>query len=131
MATDAQQLAYTLNNSTTQLSQLSSTLQSGIGTGASDGGTLAQANGLLQQIAQLNRGIVAGDAGGQNVNSLTDERRAAVDQLAGLLGVSTTTQADGALNVLSGGVQLVSGTVARDADHDGLGQWRQPRRDHR
>ncbi len=112
VATDAQQLAYTLNNSTTQLSQLSSTLQSGIGTGASDGGTLAQANGLLQQIAQLNKGIVAGDAGGQNVNSLTDERRAAVDQLAGLLGVSTTTQADGALTVLSGGVQLVSDTDA-------------------
>jgi flagellar hook-associated protein 1 FlgK len=112
VATDAQQLAYTLNNSTTQLSQLSSTLQNGIGTGASDGGTLAQANALLQQVAQLNRGIVAGDAGGQNVNSLTDERRAAVDQLAGLLGVSTTTEADGALDVLSGGVQLVSGTVA-------------------
>jgi flagellar hook-associated protein 1 len=112
VATDAQQLAYTLNDSTTQLSQLSSTLQSGIGTGASDGGTLAQANGLLQQIAQLNQGIVAGDAGGQDVNALTDEQRADVDQLAGLLGVSTTTQADGALTVLSGGVQLVSGTEA-------------------
>ena len=113
VATDAQQLTYTLDNSTTQLSQLSSTLQNEIGTGASDGGTLAQANGLLQQIAQLNRGIVAGDAGGQNVNALTDERRAAADQLAGLLGVSTTTQADGALTVLSGGVQLVSDTVAQ------------------
>jgi len=112
VATDAQQLAYTLNSSTTQLSQLSSTLQSEIGSGASDGGTLAQSNGLLQQIAKLNQGIVAGNAGGQNVNSLTDERRAAVDQLAGLLGVTTTTQADGSLTVLSGGVQLVSGTVA-------------------
>jgi flagellar hook-associated protein 1 len=119
VATDAQQLAYTLNNSTTQLSQLSSTLQSGIGTGASDGGTLAQANGLLQQIAQLNKGIVAGDAGGQNVNSLTDERRAAVNQLAGLLGVTTSTQANGALTVLSGGVQLVSGTVALDLGTSG------------
>ncbi len=111
--TDAQQLVSTLNDSTTQLSQLSSQLQSEIGTGADDGGTLAQANSLLQQIAQLNQGIVAGNAGGQDVNSLTDERRAAVDQLAGLLGISTTTQANGALTVLSGGVQLVSDTVAQ------------------
>lgn len=113
VATDAQQLAHTLNNSTAQLSQLSSTLQSEIGTGANDGGALAQANGLLRQIAQLNRGIVAGDAGGQNVNALSDERRAAVDQLAGLLGISTMTQSDGSLTVLSGGVELVGGTVAQ------------------
>ncbi len=121
VATDAQNLAYSLNNSMTQLSQLSSTLQSGVGTGAGDGGTLAQANGLLAQVAQLNQGIVAGDAGGQDVNSLTDERRAAVDQLAGLLGITTSTEPDGALTVLSGGVQLVAGTVAQTLSAAGSG----------
>jgi len=113
VAAAAQNLTDTLNSSMAQLSQLSATLQSGVGTGAADGGTLAQANELLRQIAGLNQGIVAGDAGGQNVNSLTDERRADVDQLAGLLGITTSTAADGALSVLSGGVQLVSGDVAQ------------------
>ena len=53
-----------------------SSLQSEVGTGSDDGGTLAQANGLLSQVAQLNQGIVAGDSGGQNVNA--SERRAAI-----------------------------------------------------
>ena len=64
-------------------------------------------------MAQLNQGIVAGDSAGQNVNALSDERRSAVDQLAGLLGISTSTAPDGALTINSGGVQLVSGNVAQ------------------
>ena len=63
-------------------------------------------------MAQLNQGIVAGDSAGQNVNALSDERRSAVDQLAGLLGISTSTAPSGALTINSGGVQLVSGNVA-------------------
>jgi flagellar hook-associated protein 1 FlgK len=63
-------------------------------------------------VAQLNQGIVAGDSAGQNVNALSDERRSAVDQLAGLLGISTSTAPSGALTINSGGVQLVSGNVA-------------------
>jgi flagellar hook-associated protein 1 FlgK len=113
VAADADGLAESLNSSSTQLSELAASLQSGVGTGSGDGGTLAQANSLLGQVAQLNQGIVAGDSGGQNVNTLTDERRAAVDQLAGLLGISTSTAPNGALTVNSGGVQLVSGDVAQ------------------
>ena len=63
-------------------------------------------------MAQLNQGIVAGSSAGQNVNALSDERRSAVDQLAGLLGISTSTAPSGALTINSGGVQLVSGNVA-------------------
>ena len=66
-----------------------------------------------RQVAQLNQGIVAGDSAGQNVNALGDERRSAVDQLAGFLGISTSTAPDGALTIYSGGVQLVSGNVAQ------------------
>ncbi len=113
VAADANGLAGALNSTSTQLSALATSLQSGVGTGSGDGGDLAQANGLLSQVAQLNQGIVAGDSAGQNVNALTDERRAAVDKLAGLLGITTSTASNGALTVLSGGVQLVSDDLAQ------------------
>ena len=113
VAADASGLAGALNTTSTQLSDLSASLQSEVGTGSGDSGTLAQANGLLNQVAQLNQGIVAGDSAGQNVNALSDERRSAVDQLAGLLGISTSTAPSGALTINSGGVQLVSGNVAQ------------------
>jgi flagellar hook-associated protein 1 len=113
VAADAGGLAEALNSTSTQLSNLADSLQSEIGTGTGNSGTLGQVNGLLSQVAQLNQGIVAGDSAGQNVNALNDERRAAVDQLAGLLGISTSTASDGALTIDSGGVQLVSGDVAQ------------------
>ena len=113
VAADASGLAGALNTTSSQLSQLAASLQTEVGTGSGDSGTLAQVNGLLSQVAQLNQGIVAGDAAGQNVNALGDERRSAVDQLAGFLGISTSTAPDGALTISSGGVQLVSGNVAQ------------------
>lgn len=109
----AQSVAASLNASSAQLSQLSSSLQGQIGTGASDGGTLAQANSLLAQVAQLNVGVAAGTASGQDVNALIDQRNAAVNQLASLLGVSTSAGAHGTLAVYADGVQLVSGNVAQ------------------
>jgi flagellar hook-associated protein 1 FlgK len=113
VAADANGLAGALNTTSSQLSQLAASLQAEVGTGSGDSGTLAQVNGLLSQVAQLNQGIVAGDAAGQNVNALGDERRSAVGQLAGFLGITTSTAPDGALTVNSGGVQLVSGNVAQ------------------
>jgi flagellar hook-associated protein 1 FlgK len=113
VAADASGLAGALNTTSSQLSQLGASLQTEVGTGSGDSGTLAQVNGLLRQVAQLNQGIVAGDAAGQNINALGDERRSAVDQLAGFVGISTSTASDGALTINSGGVQLVSGNVAQ------------------
>ena len=130
VAADASGLAEALNTTSTQLSQLSASLQSEVGTGSADSGTLAQANALLSQVAQLNQGIVAGDSAGQNVNALSDERRSAVDQLAGFLGISTSTAPGGALTINSGGVQLVSGNVARDPDVHRLGRHGEPRYRH-
>ena len=100
VAADANGLAEALNNTSTQLSDLSASVQSKVGTGSADSGTLAQANALLSQVAQLNQGIVAGDSASQNVNALSDERRSAVDQLAGLLGISTSTAPSGALTII-------------------------------
>lgn len=109
----AQALAQTISGSFSQLSQLSSSLQSQLGSGANDGGVLAQANTLLGQVAQLNVGIVAGTTGGQDVNALIDKRTAAVDQLASLLGVTASAGAHGSLSVHLNGVELVGGNIAQ------------------
>lgn len=107
----AQSVATSISSSYSQLSQLSSSLENSVGSGPS--GELAQANSLLSQIAQSNAGIVAGVPGGQNSNSLMDQNAAAVNKLAGLLGVRATTAPDGSTSVYLDGVQLVSGNVAQ------------------
>lgn len=109
----AQTLAETVSASFNQVNQLSSTLQGQIGSGVNDGGVLAQVNGLLGQVAQLNVGIVAGTTGGQDINALIDKRTAAVNQLANFLGVSTSPGAHGSLSVQLNGVELVGGNIAQ------------------
>jgi flagellar hook-associated protein 1 len=109
----AQSVATSISGSYTQLSQLSSSLQGEVGTGAGDGGTLSQANSLLAEVAKLNAGIVAGSAGGQDANALIDQSRAAVDQLASLLGVNSSSTPSGSVSVYLNGVQLVGGDVAQ------------------
>jgi flagellar hook-associated protein 1 FlgK len=109
----AQNVAQSLNNSSTQLSQLASSLQTSVGSGAGDGGTLAQVNSLLQQVAQLNAQIVAGAVSGQNANALVDQSTAAVSKLAGLIGLTSTNGPHGTVALYSNGVQLVGGNVAQ------------------
>lgn len=109
----AQSLAQSISTSFNQLNQLSSSLQRQVGSGVNDGGVLAQANSLLGQVAQLNVGIVAGNAGGQNVNALIDKRSDAVNQLSSLLGVTSSPGSHGALLVNLNGIELVGGNVAQ------------------
>jgi flagellar hook-associated protein 1 FlgK len=115
----AQSLASSISASYSQLSNLSSSLQSQVGSGTRDGATLAQVNVLLAQVAQLNSGIAAGSAGGQNPNALTDQGTAAVNQLATLLGVSSSTSANGSITVQLKGVQLVGGDIAQTLSSTG------------
>jgi flagellar hook-associated protein 1 FlgK len=115
----AQSLATSISGSSAQLSQLAASLQSEVGSGAADGGTLATANSLLNEVATLNARIVAGTAGGQDVNALSDESRSAVNQLASLLGVSASTAASGSVSVYLNGVQLVGGDVAQSLSSTG------------
>ena len=117
----AQSVAQTLNTSFAQLNQLSTSLQQQVGSGTGDGGVLTQVNTLLTRVAQLNVGVVAGTAGGQDVNALIDARTAAVNQLATDLGVSTTPGAHGALTVMLHGIELVSGNVAQTLASTGSG----------
>lgn len=113
VVSDASNLVNALNSGASQLSNLASSLQSQVGTGNGDGGTLSQVNSLLSQVAKLNQGIIAGDANGQDVNALADQRRSIVNTLAGMLGIATSISRDGSMTILSGGVQLVSGNVAQ------------------
>lgn len=110
---DANQVSQTLNGTYTQLSDVAQQLSNDFeGQASNTGGYLAQANQLINQVAALNGDIVAGKNGGTNVDSLVDQRRQAVDQLGTLLGVRTTTEADGSMTVMSGGIQLVNSTNA-------------------
>jgi flagellar hook-associated protein 1 len=117
----AQSVATSISGSYTQLDQLSASLQSEVGTGANDGGKLAVANSLLTEVSHLNAGIVAGAAGGQDANALIDQSRSAVDQLASLLGVSSTAAPNGSISVYLNGVQLVAGDVAQTLSTVGSG----------
>ncbi len=109
----AQNVAMSLNSSSSQLSQIASSLQTSVGSGSGDGGTLTQVNALLQQVATLNAQIVAGAVSGQNSNALVDQSTAAVNTLAGLVGLTSTTGPHGTVALYSNGVQLVSGNVAQ------------------
>jgi flagellar hook-associated protein 1 FlgK len=67
----------------------------------------------VERIAALNRAIVQTEGGGQRANELRDQRQAALEDLAGLLGVSATEDEHGALRVAAAnGLVLVdAGTV--------------------
>jgi flagellar hook-associated protein 1 FlgK len=69
-------------------------------------------NGLTSQIAQLNTRISSAtfQAGGQAPNDLLDQRDQLLRQLAGQIGITTTSNADGTINVaLANGEALVRG----------------------
>lgn len=75
---------------------------------------VAQVNGLTAQVAALNKQVTEAKATGQNPNDLLDQRDQALDQLAQLTGAriqQSTSNAD-QVDVVLGGIALVSGTVA-------------------
>ena len=79
------------------------------------GSQVASVNSIAKSIADLNKQIVLqnGQTGGNPSGDLLDKRDQLVTQLAGLVGVNTVQQADGALNVSIGnGVSLVVGSTA-------------------
>ena len=70
-------------------------------------------NTAAAQVAELNKSIRSLSAAGGNVNSLLDQRDAAVTTLAKLTGASTRGNADGTIDVMVGGNALVSGSITR------------------
>jgi flagellar hook-associated protein 1 FlgK len=68
------------------------------------------AGDLQRQIADLNRQIVGSETSGQRANDLRDQRAAALQELSGLLRISTVEQANGLVTVsAANGLGLVDG----------------------
>ena len=85
------------------------------------------ANAVLQNLAQLNREIVAADRGGRETNDLRDQRQVALADLAQQLSIQVVEVDDGGVNVFAASGQgLLIGTDAAtlttelDPSHLGL-----------
>jgi flagellar hook-associated protein 1 len=96
---DAQSLAASFQSSSTQLNNLNDDVNTRV---TAD---VQQINSLGQSIATLNTQIVAATATGQPPNTLLDQRDQLVSNLSQLVGVSTTTDSNGGLNVFIGNGQ--------------------------
>lgn len=95
----AQALAGNLNSTSTQLNNLNSDVNTRISA------DVQQINSIGASIATLNQQIVSGTAGGQAPNQLLDQRDQLVSNLSKLVGVTTTTDSNGALSVYVGNGQ--------------------------
>jgi flagellar hook-associated protein 1 len=98
---NAQSLASNIETTSTQLGNLNTDVNTRI---LAD---VQQINSLGASIATLNQQIVTGAAaaGGQAPNELLDQRDQLVSNLSKLVGVTTTTESNGGLNVFIGNGQ--------------------------
>jgi flagellar hook-associated protein 1 FlgK len=99
----AQSVAGSFQNASGELSTLNIDVNSRI---TAD---VTQINSIASAISTLNKQIVVGTAqnGNQPPNELLDQRDQLLSKLSQLVGVSTTTEADGALNVFVGNGQAL------------------------
>jgi flagellar hook-associated protein 1 len=97
----AQAVATSFQNASSELNSLNTDVNSRI---TAD---VQQINSIASSISTLNQQIVVGTAqdGNQPPNELMDQRDQLVSNLSQLVGVSTTTDPDGALNVFVGNGQ--------------------------
>jgi len=104
----ARNLASTFNQISAQLARTQSSLN------ASVGGDVDSANGLLSNIAELNRQISSAEFSGGTANNLRDQREQALEKISQLTNITTSTGANGAVDVSIGGQSLVSGSQVLD-----------------
>jgi flagellar hook-associated protein 1 FlgK len=99
----AQNVASSFQNASAELNSLNTGVNSSI---TAD---VTQINSISQSIASLNKQIVIGTAQGGNSppNELLDQRDQLVSNLSQLVGVTTTTEANGSLNVFVGNGQAL------------------------
>jgi flagellar hook-associated protein 1 len=95
-----------------QVSSQLSTVQADLNTSVQN--DVNSSNQDLTAIASLNQQIVAAQESGGSADQLVDQREATLENLAGLTNFTTTTQADGAVNVSIGNVTMVSGVKVTD-----------------
>ena len=107
----AQGVASSLSSTNGQLQALNTSINAGI---TQD---VTQINSITTAISSLNQQIVSttAGAGGQAPNSLLDQRGQLVSTLSQLIGVSTTTDTNGAMNVFVGNGQplVLEGTTTQ------------------
>lgn len=113
-------LAAQLRNAAGGIAQLQREADQRLGQAAFD------ANATLQDIAQLNREIIAAERGGRETNDLRDQRQIALGELAKQLSIQVVEQEGGGVNVFtSSGQGLVIGTepatLASELDPGELG----------
>jgi flagellar hook-associated protein 1 len=101
LLSNAQGVASSFQTASGQLNQLNTDVNSRI---TSD---VTQINSISSAIANLNQQIETSTAqnGGQAPNELMDQRDQQISNLSQLVGVTTTTQSDGAVNVFIGNGQ--------------------------
>jgi len=68
-----------------------------------------QVNGMITDIASINRQILTLEAGGGSANDLRDARQARLEELGKLTSVSAVEGSSGALEISIGGVAMISG----------------------
>jgi len=76
-------------------------------------GTTDEINRLLGEVADLNRQVVAAEAGGGTANSLRDQRDGALKELSELVSIQIRQQKDGSVNVYAGNDLLVQAAMIR------------------
>ncbi|MEN6411722.1 MAG: flagellar hook-associated protein FlgK [Veillonellales bacterium] len=100
----AETLCSTLNDTSSQLTQLRSDVNGEVKT------AVEQINCYTTQIAELNKQISTAAASGASTNELEDQQDVLVDKLSGLVGVTVTKTDNGGLNITVGGSVLVDGS---------------------
>lgn len=71
--------------------------------------TVPEINSLLSRIAELNKTIRDTEITGKSANDLRDNRDLLVDQLSKIVAITTRERDDGQVNILLGGVEIISG----------------------
>jgi len=101
LLSQAQSVASAFSSTNTQLQGLNSSINQGVQA------DVTQINSISTSIAALNQQIVTAtaNAGGQPPNDLMDQRDQLVSNLSQLVGISTTTDSTGAVNVFIGNGQ--------------------------
>jgi flagellar hook-associated protein 1 len=76
------------------------------------GAKVDQINSASDQLASLNKAIMAQEIGGQTANDLRDQRDRLLDSLSKLAGATSVTHQDGTVTVHIGSLPLVDRTVS-------------------
>jgi len=108
LVSQAQTLATTFKNVDTQLNRLKTSLNTSLGD------NVDSANQLLTGIKALNQQISAAQASGGTANDLLDQREQDLEKLSQLTNLTTSTEANGSVDVSIGGQALVTGFTVVD-----------------